>query len=123
MPSRTIAVLGLARHLSWPWAVPSRARPARPGPAPNQVRTELFATLDGRPVTDLASGDVQLLEDGVPQTIDRFDLVQPRVGEDRLSVVVFVDTLALVHRGVAARCAPRSLGRSKRGCRRATAWR
>ena len=29
----------------------------------------------------------------MPQTIDRFDLVQPRVAEDRLSVVVFVDTL------------------------------
>ena len=67
--------------------------PGQPGPAPNQVRTELFATLDGRPVTDLTSGDVELLEDGEPQSIDRFDLVQPRVGEDRLSVVVFVDTL------------------------------
>jgi len=85
MPSRTTAVLGL---LVTCVAVGS----AQP-PAPNQVRTELFATLEGRPVTDLAVGDVQVLEDGVAQTIDRFDLVQPRVGDEALSLVVFVDTL------------------------------
>src|SRR5262245_56047468 len=58
----------------------------------NQVRTELFATLEGRPVTDLAVDEVQILEDATPQTIERLDLIQPRVGDDRLSVVVFVDT-------------------------------
>jgi len=99
MPSRTTFVLGalftIAAHAAAIVAVGSaqQGAPGQPGPAPNQVRTELFATLDGRPVTDLTSGDVQLLEDGVPQSIDRFDLVQPRVGDDRLSVVVFVDTL------------------------------
>ena len=102
--------------------VRSRVRPGRPDPAPNQVRTELFATLEGQPVTDLTAGDVQVLEDGVPQTIDRFDLVQPRVGEERLSVVVFVDTLPFVHRRLAARCVPRWPARSKRVCRRVTAW-
>ncbi len=91
MPSRTNTVLGALFTVV---AVGSAQQgPGQPGSAPNQVRTELFATLDGRPVTDLAPGDVQLLEDGVAQSIDRFDLVQPRVGEDRLSVVVFVDTL------------------------------
>lgn len=91
MPSRTIAVLGA---LVTAVAVGSaqQGAPRQPGPAPNQVRTELFATLDGRPVTDLALTDVQVLEDGVPQSIDRFELVQPRVGDERLSVVVFVDT-------------------------------
>ena len=59
------------------------ARAASPHPRHNQVRTELFAMLDDRPVTDLAAGEVQILEDGVPQTIDRFDLVQPRVARRR----------------------------------------
>jgi hypothetical protein len=61
------------------------------------VRTELFASLDGRPVVDLTSSEVQLVEDGVPQTIDAFDLVRPREGDTPgLSVVVFVDTLHTV---------------------------
>jgi VWFA-related protein len=66
--------------------------PGAAGSAPNQVRTELFATLEGRPVTDLRLDEVQILEDGTAQSIDRLDLIQPRVGDDRLSVVVFVDT-------------------------------
>ena len=91
MPNRTTLVLGA---LLTSVAV-GTAQQGTPGPstsAPNLVRTELFATLEGKPVTDLALDEVQVLEDGTPQTIDRLDLVQPRVGEERLSVVVFVDT-------------------------------
>ena len=91
MPSRTTLVLGTLLT----FVAVGTAQQGTPGPstsAPNQVRTELFATLEGKPVTDLALDEVQVLEDGTPQTIDRFDLVQPRVGEERLSVVVFVDT-------------------------------
>jgi VWFA-related protein len=70
------------------------ARQAGPGPGPasNQVRTELFATLEGQPVTDLTTDEVQILEDGMPQVLDRLDLVRPRAGDDRVNVVVFVDT-------------------------------
>ena len=96
MPSRSTAIFGAAVLGSFVICVAvgdaQQAGSAQAGATANQVRTELFATQDGRPVTDLALDEVQVLEDGTPQSIVRLDLVQPRVGDDRLSVVVFVDT-------------------------------
>ena len=44
----------------------------------NVVRVDLFATRDGRVVDDLKATDVEILEDGVKQTIDAFELVRVR---------------------------------------------
>jgi VWFA-related protein len=41
----------------------------------NFVRVDLYATLDGRPVTDLAGDEVEIREDGVPQAIETFEHV------------------------------------------------
>jgi VWFA-related protein len=40
------------------------------------VRTDVFVTKDGQPVTDLVAGDFEIREDGVPQTIATFERVQ-----------------------------------------------
>ena len=37
-----------------------------------QIRLDIHATSDGRPVTDLTAADLAVLEDGVPQTIESF---------------------------------------------------
>jgi VWFA-related protein len=92
MPSRTTVVLG-ALLLFASGGRAQQPNPAQVGRAANQVRTELFATLEGKPVTDLTPADVQVLEDGIAQTVDGLDLVQPRAGNERLSVVIFADTL------------------------------
>lgn len=42
----------------------------------NFVRVDMYATTDGRPVEDLAATDVEILEDGVRQTIDQFEHVR-----------------------------------------------
>jgi len=44
----------------------------------NVVRVDMFATRDGRVVDDLKATDVEILEDGVKQTIDAFELVRVR---------------------------------------------
>lgn len=41
----------------------------------NYVRVDLYATLNGSPVTDLRREELELLDEGVPQTIDRFEHV------------------------------------------------
>jgi VWFA-related protein len=41
----------------------------------NFVRVDLYATLDGRPVTDLAGDEIEIREDGVPQAIETFEHV------------------------------------------------
>ena len=92
---RNAAVLGaavLGALITYEATGSARQGAPSPGSGPNQVRTELFATLEGQPVTDVAADEVQILEDGPPQVIDRLDLVRPRAGEDKVSVVVFVDT-------------------------------
>jgi VWFA-related protein len=61
----------------------------------NYVRVDLYASLDGRPVADLKSQDVEILEDGVPQTIEAFEHVSvPGTGaQGRARVfVIFLDT-------------------------------
>jgi len=62
----------------------------------NRVRVDLYASRDGRPVDDLNRDEIELLEDGVAQTIDSFEHVQVTPGAapaTRARVfVVFVDT-------------------------------
>jgi VWFA-related protein len=72
--------------------VSTQERPVASASPARLVRTDLFATQDDRPVTDLTAADVQILEDGSPQTIESLTLRQPRTDADGLSVVVFVDT-------------------------------
>ena len=54
----------------------------------------MYASRDGQSVDDLQSSDVELLEDGVPQTIDAFEHVQVGApGSSRARVfVIFLDT-------------------------------
>lgn len=58
------------------------------------VRVDMYALRDGKPVDDLQTGDVELLEDGVPQTIATFEHVMVGApGSSRARVfVIFLDT-------------------------------
>ena len=58
------------------------------------VRVDVYASLDGKPVDDLQRADLELLEDGVPQTIGAFEHVQVgTAGSSRARVfVIFLDT-------------------------------
>ena len=42
----------------------------------NYVRVDMYATQNGQPVHDLQLGDIDVLEDGVPQKIEAFEHVQ-----------------------------------------------
>lgn len=67
----------------------------RPGvsAAANLVRLDLHATQDGRPVDDLTREDVEVLEDGVRQSLDAFERVRLAPDGPHARVfVVFVDT-------------------------------
>lgn len=44
----------------------------------NYVRVDMYATIDGEPVTDLKPEEVQILEDDEPQTIEDFEHVEVR---------------------------------------------
>jgi VWFA-related protein len=44
----------------------------------NLVRVDAYVTIDGVPVKDLTVRDFEVLEDNVPQSIESFQLVQPR---------------------------------------------
>lgn len=62
-------------------------------PPANALRVDLYAVRDGAPVDDLRQDELQLLEDGVPQTIDSFERVAAAPGSPRSRVfVVFLDT-------------------------------
>ena len=59
----------------------------------NSVRLDLYASRDGNPVEDLQASDVELLEDGVPQTIQAFEQVKVGQGSSHARVfVIFIDT-------------------------------
>ena len=62
----------------------------------NRVRIDLYASREGRSIDDLTRDELELLEDGVPQTIDSFEQVQVASGGapgTRARVfVVFLDT-------------------------------
>src|SRR5690349_5071188 len=49
------------------------------------VRVDLYPTRNGEPVPDLERADVELLEDGVPQTIEQFEKVSLQPVTDRES--------------------------------------
>jgi VWFA-related protein len=63
----------------------------------NRVRVDVLASRDGQPVQDLNREELEVLEDGVPQTIDTFEHVA--IGDGRGQsprarvFVVFLDTL------------------------------
>ncbi|HZI80541.1 MAG TPA: VWA domain-containing protein [Vicinamibacterales bacterium] len=66
---------------------------AAQSPPASTLRVDLFAVRDGAVVDDLRQDELQLLEDGVPQTIDSFERVVVAPGSPRSRVfVVFVDT-------------------------------
>ena len=44
----------------------------------NYVRVDMYATVDGKSIEDLAAEEVEVLEDGVPQKIEAFEHVQVR---------------------------------------------
>jgi hypothetical protein len=41
----------------------------------NYIRVDMYPTVDGKPVTDLQQGEVEILDEGVAQKIDRFEHV------------------------------------------------
>jgi VWFA-related protein len=41
----------------------------------NYIRVDMYPTADGRPVTDLRRDEVEIFDEGTPQTIDRFEHV------------------------------------------------
>ena len=57
-----------------------------PGPTfrlgASYVRVDVYPTRDGQPVNDLERGDFQLLEDGVPQTIEQFERISVQAATD-----------------------------------------
>jgi VWFA-related protein len=65
-------------------------------PESSYVRIDLFASQDGRPIDNLNRDEIELLEDGVAQTIDSFEHVQIGSGSPSASrarvFVVFLDT-------------------------------
>jgi VWFA-related protein len=64
------------------------------GSGANSVRLDLYATRDGVSVEDLRPADIELLEDGVPQTVDAFEHVKVGApGSSRARVfIIFLDT-------------------------------
>lgn len=44
--------------------------------AANLVRVDMYATQNGVPIEDLQQDEIELLEDGVPQTLDSFEFVK-----------------------------------------------
>ena len=66
---------------------------AAQSPPATTLRVDLFAVRDGGAVDDLRQDELQLLEDGVPQTIESFEHVAVAPGSARSRVfVVFLDT-------------------------------
>ena len=41
----------------------------------NYVRVDMYPTLKGLPITDLLQGEVEILEEGVPQKVEQFEHV------------------------------------------------
>src|SRR6188508_67720 len=87
MPARRFGLLAGAV------AITIAAAGAAQSPPANALRVDLYAVRDGVPVDDLRQDELQLLEDGVPQTIDSFERVAVAPGSPRSRVfVVFLDT-------------------------------
>jgi len=78
---RRSAVLAL---VLCPVLLQAQDRPTFRGGA-SYVRVDLYATIDGEPVTDLNPEDIEILEDDEPQTIEAFEYVQVRPAGDQAS--------------------------------------
>ena len=75
----SLALVGLAAGLAAQQPVdPERGQlpPFRGGA--NLVRVDAYITEDGRAVTDLTADDFEILEDNAPQTVEQFELIEPR---------------------------------------------
>src|SRR5918999_5834509 len=57
-------------------AQPSQLEPFRT--EVNYIRVDMYPTADGKPVTDLRQDEVEILDEGEPQKIDRFEHVLVR---------------------------------------------
>ena len=70
-----------------PAAQPAQDQPARPTfrLGASYVRVDVYPTRNGEPVPDLERADLELLEDGVPQTIEQFERVSLQTTTDRAS--------------------------------------
>ena len=70
-----------ATQVAWPQTAQPPQDPQRPPvfrTEANFVRVDVFATVKGRPVRDLALEDFEVLEDGVRQNLSTFEYVQVR---------------------------------------------
>jgi VWFA-related protein len=81
-----LALAALTVALGGAVAVAQNPPPAQPifRGGTNVVRVDMFATRDGRLVDDLEVSEVEILEDGVKQTIDLFErvVVRPPVAQE-----------------------------------------
>ena len=70
-----------------PPAPPAQDQPARPTfrLGASYVRVDVYPTRNGEPVPDLERGDLELLEDGVPQRIEQFERISLQNTIDRAS--------------------------------------
>lgn len=78
--STTLAAAAAALLASAPAAQDAGARQEQPrfrGGA-NLVRVDAYVSKDGTAITDLTADDFQVLEDGVPQRIENFEIIKPR---------------------------------------------
>lgn len=64
-------------------------------PGANVVRVDMYAMRDGQPLADLTADEVEILEDGTPQTIESFERVAIPGADGRRSrvFVIFLDTV------------------------------
>lgn len=79
LPIGVFVVGALAALQAQGSAPPSIQAPPFRGQA-NYVRVDMYATERGQPIGDLTAADVELLEDGAPQTIASFEHVAVRTG-------------------------------------------
>ncbi len=85
-----LAVLGVASAAGQLLSARNRQdAPAQPRPTfrveANLVRVDAIVTKDGQPVRDLAQADFEVLEDGVPQKLSSFEMVD--INETRLTAL------------------------------------
>ena len=89
VPTLACVALAAAPRATWqaPAAQPAQDQPTRPTfrLGASYVRVDVYPTRNGEPVNDLERADVELLEDGVPQTIEQFERVSLQTTTDRES--------------------------------------
>ena len=69
------ALIALASLVATPGAQTSSTPPDTKGSDFSLIRLDIHPTADGQPVHDLAAADLDLIEDGAPQKIDRKSVV------------------------------------------------